>query len=231
MNKIIIEICCSSRASVLNAIKGKAHRIELCQNLLADGLSPSSDFLKEVTAMCKLPIHVLVRPRAGNFFYNTEGIKQIEKDIERIKKFPIQGIVIGALNKDSSIAIELLDKWKKMCPGLDFTFHRAFDVVKDPEEAVRQLINLGFDRILTSGTISKASEGLGLLKKLNSKYSNQITLMPGGGINHKNVHQFLEAGFKQIHLSAKDENETFSVDPISNLNIIRSVIETTSKFE
>tara|TARA_B100000767_G_scaffold270502_1_gene294305 strand:+ start:2114 stop:2761 length:648 start_codon:yes stop_codon:yes gene_type:complete len=215
----------------LNAIKGKAHRIELCQNLLADGLSPSSDFLKEVTAMCKLPIHVLVRPRAGNFFYNTEGIKQIEKDIERIKKFPIQGIVIGALNKDSSIAIELLDKWKKMCPGLDFTFHRAFDVVKDPEEAVRQLINLGFDRILTSGTISKASEGLGLLKKLNSKYSNQITLMPGGGINHKNVHQFLEAGFKQIHLSAKDENETFSVDPISNLNIIRSVIETTSKFE
>jgi len=231
VNKIIIEICCSSRASVLNAIKGKAHRIELCQNLLADGLSPSSDFLKEVTAMCKLPIHVLVRPRAGNFFYNTEGIKQIEKDIERIKKFPIQGIVIGALNKDSSIAIELLDKWKKMCPGLDFTFHRAFDVVKDPEEAVRQLINLGFDRILTSGTISKASEGLGLLKKLNSKYSNQITLMPGGGINHKNVHQFLEAGFKQIHLSAKDENETFSVDPISNLNIIRSVIETTSKFE
>ena len=88
MNKIIVEICCSSLASVLNAIKGNAHRIELCQNLLADGLSPSSDFLKEVTAVCKLPIHVLVRPRAGNFFYNSAEIKQIEKDIERIKKFP-----------------------------------------------------------------------------------------------------------------------------------------------
>lgn len=217
-------------ASVLNAIKGKAHRIELCQDLLADGLSPSSEFLKEVTAVCKLPIHVLVRPRAGNFFYNSKEIEQIEKDIERIKKFPIQGIVIGALNKDGSLAIELLDKWKKMCPNLDFTFHRAFDVVKDPEEAVRQLIRLGYDRILTSGTESKASEGLDLLKKLNFKYSNQITLMPGGGINHKNVHQFLEAGFKQIHLSAKDENETFSGDPVSNLNIIRSVIETASQF-
>ena len=217
-------------ASVLNAIKGKAHRIELCQDLLADGLSPSSEFLKEVTAVCKLPIHVLVRPRAGNFFYNSKEIEQIEKDIERIKKFPIQGIVIGALNKDGSLAIELLDKWKKMCPNLDFTFHRAFDVVKDPEEAVRQLIRLGYDRILTSGTESKAFEGLDLLKKLNFKYSNQITLMPGGGINHKNVHQFLEAGFKQIHLSAKDENETFSGDPVSNLNIIRSVIETASQF-
>jgi len=230
VNKIIIEICCSSMASVLNAIKGKAHRIELCQDLLADGLSPSSEFLKEVTAVCKLPIHVLVRPRAGNFFYNSKEIEQIEKDIERIKKFPIQGIVIGALNKDGSLAIELLDKWKKMCPNLDFTFHRAFDVVKDPEEAVRQLIRLGYDRILTSGTESKASEGLDLLKKLNFKYSNQITLMPGGGINQKNVHQFLEAGFKQIHLSAKDENETFSGDPVSNLNIIRSVIETASQF-
>jgi len=230
VNKIIIEICCSSMASVLNAIKGKAHRIEFCQDLLADGLSPSSEFLKEVTAVCKLPIHVLVRPRAGNFFYNSKEIEQIEKDIERIKKFPIQGIVIGALNKDGSLAIELLDKWKKMCPNLDFTFHRAFDVVKDPEEAVRQLIRLGYDRILTSGTESKASEGLDLLKKLNFKYSNQITLMPGGGINHKNVHQFLEAGFKQIHLSAKDENETFSGDPVSNLNIIRSVIETASQF-
>lgn len=217
-------------ASVLNAIKGKAHRIELCQDLLADGLSPSSEFLKEVTAVCKLPIHVLVRPRAGNFFYNSKEIEQIEKDIERIKKFPIQGIVIGALNKDGSLAIELLDKWKKMCPNLDFTFHRAFDVVKDPEEAVRQLIRLGYDRILTSGTESKAFEGLDLIKKLNFKYSNQITLMPGGGINQKNVHQFLEAGFKQIHLSAKDENETFSGDPVSNLNIIRSVIETASQF-
>lgn len=217
-------------ASVLNAIKGKAHRIELCQDLLADGLSPSSEFLEEVTAVCKLPIHVLVRPRAGNFFYNSKEIEQIEKDIERIKKFPIQGIVIGALNKDGSLAIELLNKWKKMCPNLDFTFHRAFDVVKDPEEAVRQLIRLGYNRILTSGTESKASEGLDLLKKLNSKYSNQITLMPGGGINQKNVHQFLEAGFKQIHLSAKDENETFSGDPVSKLNIIRSVIETASQF-
>ena len=218
-------------ASVFNAIRGKAHRIELCQDLLADGLSPSSEFIKEVTAVCKLPIHVLVRPRAGNFFYNSAEIKQIEKDIKRIKRFPIQGIVIGALNKDKSLAIEHLSRWKKMCPSLDFTFHRAFDFVKDPEKAIHQLINLGYDRVLTSGTESKATEGLDLLKKLNLKYSNQITIMPGGGVNHKNAHQFLEAGFNQIHLSAKDENEYFSGDPISNLNIIRSVVGTSSHFE
>jgi copper homeostasis protein len=218
-------------ASVLNAIKGKAHRIELCQDLLADGLSPSSEFIKEVTAVCKLPIHVLVRPRAGNFFYNSAEIKQIEKDIKRIKRFPIQGIVIGALNKDKSLAIEHLSRWKKMCPSLDFTFHRAFDFVKDPEKAIHQLINLGYDRVLTSGTESKATEGLDLLKKLNLKYSTQITIMPGGGVNHKNAHQFLEAGFNQIHLSAKDENEYFSGDPISNLNIIRLVVGTSSHFE
>jgi copper homeostasis protein len=172
-----------------------------------------------------------VRPRAGNFFYNSAEIKQIEKDIKRIKRFPIQGIVIGALNKDKSLAIEHLSRWKKMCPSLDFTFHRAFDFVKDPEKAIHQLINLGYDRVLTSGTESKATEGLDLLKKLNLKYSNQITIMPGGGVNHKNAHQFLEAGFNQIHLSAKDENEYFSGDPISNLNIIRLVVGTSSHFE
>ena len=223
MNKIIIEICCSSMASIKNAIEGKANRIELCQNLLVDGLSPSSEFLDKATSCCDLPIHVLIRPRSGNFFYNISEIEQIEKDINRIKEFPIQGIVVGALKNDKSLAIEPLKKWRKMFPDLDFTFHRAFDVVKNCEMATQQLIDLGFNRILTSGQQLKANDGIDLLKKLNSRYSKQISIMPGGGINQKNIHEFLNSGFKQIHLSAKAQNEIQNEDPVSNLDIIRSV--------
>jgi copper homeostasis protein len=223
MNKIIIEICCSSMASIKNAIEGKANRIELCQNLLVDGLSPSSEFLDKATSSCDLPIHVLIRPRSGNFFYNISEIEQIEKDINRIKEFPIQGIVVGALKNDQSLAIEPLKKWRKMFPNLDFTFHRAFDVVKNCEIAAQQLVDLGFNRILTSGQQLKANDGIDLLKKLNSKYSEQISIMPGGGINERNIHKFLNSGFKQIHLSARTHNEVRNEDPVSNLEIIKSV--------
>jgi len=231
MNKIIIEICCSSITSLNNAIKGNANRIELCQNLLVDGLSPSSEFIEKATSSCNLPIHILIRPRSGNFSYNISEVKQIEKDIERIKEFPIQGIVIGALNNDKSLAMEPLKKWRKMCPDLDFTFHRAFDVVKDCEKAIQQLIDLGYDRILSSGQKPKATDGLKLLNKLNSKYSNQISIMPGGGINDRNIHEFLNSGFRQIHLSAKAQNKATDEDPISNLEIIKSVIKTTSLYK
>ena len=231
MNKIIVEICCSSIASIKNAVEGKAHRIELCQNLLADGLSPSSEFLEKASSVCKLPIHVLIRPRSGCFYYNTNEIEQIGKDIERIKEFPIQGIVIGALNENNSLALEHLKNWRAMCPNLNFTFHRAFDVVKDPEKSLNQLVNIGYDRVLTSGQKPKAIDGLALLKKLNSKYSNQISIMPGGGVNDKNVYKFLNAGFRQIHLSAKAHSEVTTEDPISNLEIIKSVMSTVALFK
>ena len=87
MKKIIVEICCSSIQSVEKAVEGKADRIELCQNLLVDGLSPSSELLEKATLICNLPIHVLIRPRAGGFNYNDKEIEQIEKDIERVKKY------------------------------------------------------------------------------------------------------------------------------------------------
>tara|TARA_B110000444_G_C18851080_1_gene605663 strand:+ start:5764 stop:6453 length:690 start_codon:yes stop_codon:yes gene_type:complete len=229
VKKIIVEICCSSIQSVEKAVEGKADRIELCQNLLVDGLSPSSELLEKATLICNLPIHVLIRPRAGDFNYNDKEIEQIEKDIERVKKFPIQGIVIGALDKENYLALEHLRKWRNMCPDLNLTFHRAFDVVKDPEKAIAQLIELKYDRILTSGQEAKAADGLKLLQKLNSKFLDKITIMPGGGINDVNVNEFLNSGFNEIHLSAK--NKVTATDPIANLKIIQSVMSTASNYK
>ncbi len=227
---MIVEICCTSKASLNNAIKGGASRLELCENLLEDGLTPSTKFLDYVLDSCTIPVHVLIRPRNGNFVYTLDEIKTTVKQIEMAKSLGAQGIVIGALNDDNTLAQDVLKNWVKIAHPIDLTFHRAFDRVPKPIESLKKIIDLGFDRVLTSGQQSTAKAGLGLLVKLQNIAKDQLVIMPASGINDQNCKQFFKEGFKEIHLSAKGSKHTEQGEPISNLKIIKKVVASAKKF-
>ena len=227
---MIIEICCTSKISLSNAIKGGASRLELCENLLEDGLTPSTKFLSYALDHSTIPLHVLIRPRPGNFVYTLEEIKTTTKHIEMAKSMGAQGVVMGALNEDHTLPLSVLRDWVKIAHPLDMTFHRAFDRVSKPKESLKKIMDLGFNRVLTSGQQSTAIAGLGLLVQLQNIAKDQMVIMPGGGINDQNCENFFKEGFKEIHLSAKGSDQMESGEPISNLKIIQKVVSSAKKF-
>lgn len=227
---MIIEICCTSKTSLYNAINGGASRLELCENLLEDGLTPSPKFLEYVLNHSPIPVHVLIRPRRGNFVYTPEEVKTTVAQIEMAKSLGANGIVMGALNEDHSLPLTTLKNWVRMAQPLDLTFHRAFDRVVQPKESLKKIMDLGFDRVLTSGQRPKATEGLGLLVELKNIAKDELVVMPGGGINDQNCELFFKAGFREIHLSAKGSDKTAQGEPISDLEIIKKIVTTASNF-
>ena len=227
---MIVEICCTSKISLNHSIEGGASRIELCENLLEDGLTPSSSFLKHVLETVTFPVHVLIRPRKGNFVYSREEIQTTEAQIERAKSMGAQGIVMGALNENLSLPMEVLQNWVKIAQPLDLTFHRAFDHLMKPKESLKKLMDLGFDRVLTSGQQPKATMGLELLKDLQAIAGDQTVIMPGGGVNDQNCELFFREGFKEIHLSAKGKENTAAGEPVSDMEIIKKVVALASKY-
>lgn len=221
---MVIEICCSSISSVKNAINYGANRIELCQDLLNDGITPSKRLLNSAIKISTKPINVLIRPRIGDFFYSSEEIKLIEYEIKQIKSLPINGIVIGILNRKNDLPINVLKKLVQIIKPLDLTFHRAFDIVNNPIKSMNKLIEIGFDRILTSGQSDTAEKGLKMLLELKEKANGKISIMPGGGINENNCHIFLKNGFNEIHLSAKKKKKENKIEPIADPEIIKKVV-------
>ena len=221
---MVIEICCSSISSVKNAINYGANRIELCQDLRNDGITPSKRLLNSAIKISTKPINVLIRPRIGDFFYNSEEIKLIEYEIKQIKSLPINGIVIGILNRENDLPINVLKKLVQIIKPLDLTFHRAFDIVNNPIKSMNKLIEIGFDRILTSGQSDTAEKGLKMLLELKEKANGKISIMPGGGINENNCHIFLNNGFNEIHLSAKNKKKENKIEPIADPEIIKKVV-------
>ena len=221
---MVIEICCSSISSVKNAINYGANRIELCQDILNDGITPSKRLLNSAIKISTKPINVLIRPRIGDFFYNSEEIKLIEYEIKQIKSLPINGIVIGILNRENDLPINVLKKLVQIIKPLDLTFHRAFDIVNNPIKSMNTLIDIGFDRILTTGQSDTAEKGLKMLLELKEKANGKISIMPGGGINENNCHIFLKNGFNEIHLSAKKKKKENEIEPIADPEIIKKVV-------
>ncbi len=228
---MVIEICCSSISSVKNAINCGANRIELCQDLPNDGITPSKTLLNSAIKISTKPINILVRPRIGDFFYNSEEIKLMEYEIKKIKSLPINGIVIGILNRKNDLPINILKKLVQIIKPLDLTFHRAFDIVNNPIKSMNKLIEIGFDRILTSGQEATAEKGLKMLLELKEKANGKISIMPGGGINENNCHIFFKNGFNEIHLSAKKEKKENKIEPIADPEIIKKVISSSLKYK
>jgi copper homeostasis protein len=195
-----IEICANSCQSALNAQNAGADRIELCSELAVGGVTPSYGLLKQVLSKLSIPVYALIRPRSGDFCYSEVDFEIIKQDINLCKKLQCDGIVSGVLNQDMTIDIERTKELVDLSDPLPFTFHRAFDSVPNPLEAAQQLGEMGVERILTSGQQLYAIDGLPLLRKLQENFSGII--IPASGINPKNIKQFVDGSFKEIHFSA-----------------------------
>lgn len=227
---MIIEVCTDGIESVVAAINAKASRIELCSALDLDGLTPSDGLIRRALQIFHGPVHVLIRPRAGKFVYTLEEIKVIVQDIERCKNLGVSGVVTGVLTPDDAIDEILVTSFIELAKPMEFTFHRAFDRVRNPYEALEKLIHCGCRRVLTSGLAPSAFEGKELIKQLVSQAGNRITILAGGGINSNNALQLAEyTGVEEIHLSAKtkvgSEDKPFEQYWQTNADELQNVIQ------
>jgi len=197
-----IEICTNSVQSAINAQKAGAQRVELCAELSIGGVTPSAATIQLTRKYLNIDVFVLIRPRGGDFCYTDVEFETIKTDIEFCKSVGCDGVVIGILNTDGSIDLARMTELIEIARPMEVTFHRAFDICKNPLEALEQLIDLGVDRILTSGQQNKAIEGVELLEKLVKQANNRIKIMAGSGVNDDNVLHFQKIGIQEIHFSA-----------------------------
>lgn len=204
MNKMpLLEVCVDSMESVREAVRGGADRLELCANLIIGGTTPSPFLIREA-AKLGVPVNVLIRPRFGDFLFKEEEKQEQLEQIRQLKALGASGAVVGALNADGTLDTEFLAECRKAAEGLHLTLHRAFDVCADAEMALEQAVELGFDTILTSGQKATAVEGEQLIVKLVRQAKGRITIMPGSGVNARNIAALYEkTGAEAFHLSAK----------------------------
>jgi len=201
--KIMIEVCAGSIESAIAASKGGAHRIELCSALSEGGLTPSQAMIEYVTTNLKIKTFVLIRPRSGDFSYSRAEFDVMKSDIFSAKTRGADGIVTGMLNTDGSIDTCRMKEVVEMAHPMQVTFHRAFDLAKDPYEALEVIIALGCSRILTSGMARTAPEGVELISGLVKQAGSRIVIMPGSGINASNIIELhSKTGANEFHLSA-----------------------------
>lgn len=206
---IQLEICAASYDSAIEAMAGGADRIELCSALSTGGLTPSFGLIKQVLNDLDIPVHVLIRPREGNFTYTAQEKEIIIRDIVFMKDSGAAGIVVGCLNEREEIDLEFMEKARTAAADMVCTFHRAFDLVTDREDAIDQLIKIGFNRILTSGGFAKAWDGRWVIRDLEGFSKGKIEIMPGSGVNEENIEQLLKiTGVKSIHSSAQQHIES-----------------------
>ena len=203
MTKHLIEVCVDSMESVREAVRGGADRLELCANLIIGGTTPSPCLIREAAAL-GVPVNVLIRPRFGDFLFTEEEKREQLESIAQLRQLGAHGAVVGALLPDGSLDTAFLRECRRAAQGLSLTLHRAFDVCRDPMEALEQAMQIGFDTILTSGQKATAMEGAALLGALVRQAGDRIAIMPGSGVNAGNIAQLrAQTGARAFHLSAK----------------------------
>lgn len=229
--EFVIEICAGSYQDCITAYKGGAQRVELNSALSVGGLTPSIATLKRVKKETSLKVICMVRIRAAGFCYDKEDIELMLEQAKLLLENGADGIAFGFLNEDGTIyekatrqMINLIHSYHK-----EAVFHRAFDITKDPFQAIETLIDLKCDRILTSGQKSKAMQGMELIKDLQEKYGQQIEILAGSGMNHKNIQEMKNyTKIKQVHSSCKG----YRIDPTtSNDSVSYSYIDNTNQYD
>lgn len=202
---IFLEVCCGSVDDAIQAQLGGAQRVELNSSMFFGGLTPSMGSVVEAKKRLKIPVIVMIRPRGGGFCYTDVEYEIMLHDTRLALDNGADGIVFGILKLDGTIDVERSQKIIDMvkAAGRDIVFHRAFDVTPEPFEALEQLIEMGIDRILTSGQENTVPEGVGLLKKLIEAAGDRIEILPGGGIMRHNAQWVIEqTGTPMIHIAA-----------------------------
>ncbi|MFH0991411.1 MAG: copper homeostasis protein CutC [bacterium] len=198
---IILEVCVNSVESAFAAQEGGASRVELCENLHLGGTTPGADLLQNVQAAISIPLHVMIRPRGGDFFFCVSKFLTMQNDVEMAKQLGANGVVLGILHPDRKIELDRTSKLIEAARPLRVTFHRAFDLTPDPIQSLEEIISLGIDYVLTSGGAASVDQGLQALKLLQQQSKGRITVLPGGGITLTNVFSLVEqTGVQQIHV-------------------------------
>ena len=204
MNNYIIEIATSDYTTTQSAIEGGADRIELCANLAEGGTTPSYGQLKKCREAFKVQLYPIIRPRGGDFLYADEEFQIMLHDAKLCKELGFDGIVIGLLKADGNIDDKRTSKLIEAAYPLGVTFHRAFDRCRDPFDAMEQLIQLGCERILTSGQQPAAPGGVELITQLNKAADERIIIMPGSGVRKENIKMLAEkTGCIEFHSSLR----------------------------
>lgn len=201
----IIEICANSAQSCVEAEAGGAKRVELCAGIPEGGTTPSYGEIRMAQRLTsKIDINVIIRPRGGDFLYTEAEIGSMLLDIELCKQLGVHGVVFGCLTKEGDIDVPLMHRLIETAAPLSVTCHRAFDVCRDPFRAMEELIDLGCDRILTSGQQSDAVKGIPMIKQLVERADDRIIIMPGCGVREENIALIeQETGAKEFHTSAR----------------------------
>ena len=198
--KCLLEISVESVEAALAAERGGADRIELCEDLSLGGVTPSADLVSAVRAQVRLPIFVMVRPRAGHFVYSTAEFAEMKCSIAGANESGVEGVVLGILRKNRQVDFQRTRELVELAKPLAVTFHRAFDEAADPRQALEEVIQTGAQRILTSGRAKSAPEGAAILAELVAAAGNRVVIVPGAGINAANVKQVAQqTGAHEFH--------------------------------
>ena len=199
---MVLERCCTSFEQALEAVENGAGRIELCVELNTGGLTPPPELVRRCSAL-PIPVNVLVRPRAGDFVFTEEETEIMARDIQMCRREGAAGVVIGALTPEGDVDMTVMKRLMSVAKkdaGLSVTFHRAFDVCRNPFEALEDIIALGCDRILTSGQKNTAPEGAELIAALVGKAGDRIIIMPGSGVTPANLDSLQRlTGAREFH--------------------------------
>lgn len=197
----LLEVCCYSAACARTAQDAGADRIELCAAPKEGGITPSIGTLRQVRASVTIPVHPIVRPRGGDFCYSDAEFAVLLDDIAMMREMGFPGAVIGLLTEVGDIDVARMKRVMATAQGMAVTFHRAFDMCRNPQQAVMQLRDLGIARILTSGQKMDAQQGLELIRELKGNSDTPI-IMAGAGVRLSNLPLFLEACVEEVHSSA-----------------------------
>lgn len=204
------EVCANSVESCVEAQRGGTDRVELCAGIPEGGTTPSyGDIVMARKLLTTTKLHVIIRPRGGDFLYSDLEREIMLEDVRMARRLGVDGVVFGALTADGDIDMDFMRQLMVESEGMSVTFHRAFDVCRNPFVALEQIIELGCDRILTSGQMPKAEDGVDLLKQLVEKAGDRIIIMPGCGVNAGNIAKIAQiTGAKEFHFSARSKHES-----------------------
>jgi copper homeostasis protein len=199
---VTVEICVQGIASALAAEAGGADRVELCEDLAVGGVTPSAGVIAVVCRRLAIPVHVLVRPRGGDFVYTDDEFAAMLHDIAAARAQGAAGIVAGPLSGDGTVDRSRCEQLVAAARPLGVTFHRAIDEARDPFEALEVLAELGFERVLTSGQAPSAAEGLERLVRMKTRARGRLAILAGGRIDEQTIPRLVGAGLDEIHIGS-----------------------------
>ncbi len=203
MTRPLLEVSIEGVDGLLVAQDNGADRVELCASVLEGGITPSIGIVREALRRARIPVFVIVRPRGGDFLYSEVEFESMRQDVMALKDLGVPGVVTGCLTAGGDVDEQRTAELLRLARPMSFTFHRAFDMVRDPVQSLEVLINLGVDRLLTSGQRSTAIEGLACLKHLGEVANGRIVVMPCGSVRAVNIGQVCrETGLWELHFAA-----------------------------